>query len=391
MTSKKNKNDQNSEDSSDSESFDGNNKPKLSGTLFPKNLVPSFIESSDGKKYYTMMDIELVCIAFSKHFSQNAQMPNYYINQIRENGSVWDDMDFGDDADPIRSIKEFLPHSRFPEFIKSGYFLKAQRAYQDYLVCQVLSHFILCRLGGIHYQGDPIDKIYLQPIVVTGHRAPILENEERYVVPIKHKIYCIFLTTKGGTELYLDLCSPQIDITRLSNDKTGYPYLIFRVSKNGQKRQQMQVGELYCSEHNRNVKIISVLPLIPIENEKPFKKYLKSFQDQEDREDQEDQEVETTEQNEQKRLENIEKTKDFLNQTMGEDIEFLSEYRERLSKDFKDRVTKELTSFKKRVAKQCKKKDAEETMKDAKETMKDAKETMKDAKETMKDAKETEQ
>lgn len=313
-------------------------KSRPQTNLFPENLDrPDYFELN-GKKYYAYMDIELVSKAFSKHFSENAQMPNYYINQIRKNG-VWDEIEM---EDPVTNVRDFLPHSRYPDFIKFKYFFKAQRAYHDVMCCQIFSHFLLCRLNELHFQQDPLEKIFLQYVTVKDHSTPVLENEERYVVPRKHRVCCLFLRTVGGKEFYLDLCGPQIDMYQLSNGRSGYPYLLFRLTQEGEKRRPMKVGEPYCAEQNGNVKIVEVEDLIPIENENKYKEYLQKLVEGGACEDEECQH-----ENCQQGLVN--------NYLLGEDEELLVEYHERVSKEFKDRISKYMTKIRTRVKKQLQK------------------------------------
>lgn len=327
--------------------------------LFPEKVDgPEFIEVN-GKKYYAYMEIEMVAKAFSKHFSEHAQMPNYYITQLK--GELWDDMEV---EEPIRNIHAFLPHSKYPDFIKYKYFYKAQRAYHDVMISQILSHFILCRLNELHYHGDPLKSVSLQYVTVKGHTTPSLEYEERYVVPKVHRVCCLLINTMSGQEFYLDLCGPQIDINQLSNGRSGYPYVLFRLSKSENDRKRMKIQEAYCQELNNDVKITEVGPLIPVENEKPYKEYLEKLIMGSVHECSDDQCTHEDMKEEDAKEEDIKKKKEigYVNNVidgtlMGEDEEFLVEYHERVSKEFKDRVMKAMKVLKNRVKKHEKKED----------------------------------
>lgn len=227
------------------------------------------------QKKHPLMDVESLAKEFSRHFHENVLAPDYYINSLGRTNQ-WDNIPT---EEPVKQLRDFLPHSRYPNRIKWNYFNKAERTGQHLVVSQILSHYFFTKLGEIHYQQDLIKTISLQWLIVKGHRNPFMLEEEQYLMKNKQPICIIKLETESGQIFYLDLCATQLDIFKYSSkdNKSGFPFLMIK--------NKLQIKKLYAPEFDKNIKIVSMEEQIIVNNEQIFLDYLELLLDNDNLDD----------------------------------------------------------------------------------------------------------
>lgn len=221
------------------------------------------------KIYYEHLDVQSLGKTFSKIFHEQVLAPEYYVTQTGRGNLVWDNLPT---EEPVKNVREFLPHSRYPQRMKTNWFFKAERATQHLVVTQILSHYMFTRLGDIHYNEDPIDKIYIQWMTADGFTNPMMLEEEQYLLKNKQPFCVVHLVTKSGKKLYLDLCATQFDIASYSSDdgKTGYPYYL---------TENVEKGKPYAPKLRPSVRIIEMEEPVPVDSEEIFRTYLEMLLD----------------------------------------------------------------------------------------------------------------
>lgn len=269
-------------------------------------------ETQTNKIYYEYLDVTYLAKAFSKLFHEQSLTPEYYINQIGKAHSTWDNFPT---EEPVKEIRQFLPHCRYPQKMKMNIFYKAERASQHLVVTECLSYYMFTRIKDVHYQGDPIETVNIQWLTVTGHRNPVMLEEEQYLLKNQQPICILYLVTKSGQNLYLDLCATQVDINHYSDDdgKSGYPYLLL---------DKLELNQPYAPDNNLNVTITAIEEPVPVTSEN-FGNYLEMLVDQHD-----------------------------------EEAEYLIEYHERMVDDFRKTINRKLKTLKNKLKKKQKKNQA---------------------------------
>lgn len=244
-------------------------------------------------------EVQFLAEQFSKHFHHHSLTPDFILNDIRgQAGSVWDI--FPTD-EPVKRIREFLPNSRLPPRMKRRIYFKAERAKQHLVCSEILGHYIFTRLGEIHYQSRSLVKeVGIQWLTVTGHRNPYDEEMEEYFLKNKQSISLLYLKLENGQELWIDLCSPQVDVH--SYTKEDFPCLILT-------ELPKTKGELYSKKHNNFVALTEDAPPAEmITSEEHYGQYLEMIVDQ------------------------AEKENDY------DRAEYLVEYHERMEEDFSKQI-----------------------------------------------------
>lgn len=263
------------------------------------------------KFYYEQMDVEYLGKEFSKHFGKNCMTPEFFVNQFRNNRNIWDVFPC---EEPVKKVRDFLPNSHLPMKMKIFLYNKAQRAKQHLVVAEILSHFMYCRRDQLHYKNSPIVSINLQWITVSGHSNPkLVEDEENFngrlthLVNDKQPICLINLVTESGLQIYLDLCSPQVDVHSYTEE--GYPFLMLN---------EIKKGSAYAPQVSNNVIIEDIEEPVPVNSEELYGSYLEMIVDQQEESSDPDR------------------------------AEFLVEYHERIEADFKKLIDDQISIIRKK-------------------------------------------
>lgn len=256
---------------------------------------------SNRKQFHPCFEVEHLAKEFSRHFHHGSLTPDFYINNIH--GRAQTTWDMYPSEEPVKKVKDFILNSHLPTRMKKRIYFKAERAKQHLIVSEILAHYFFTHLEQIHYRRTPISQIGIQWVTITGHKNPYDEETEEHLLLDKQPISLIYLKTESGQVLYLDLCSPQVDVHSYTED--GFPYLIL---------EELKLKKQYAPKFSNFVTIDQLSPEPElITDEAHFGNYLEMIVDQAEKEEDDDR------------------------------AEYLVEYHERLENDFDLEIQKQMS------------------------------------------------
>jgi hypothetical protein len=212
-------------------------------------------------------DAETLAQILSLVYDQNAPLPDYYITGFGLNNRSWRITEV---EEPLTKIMQFLPYCRYPDSMKKNIFYKAQRVDQAATLTQILCNFFINKTlsKNLYYRGKLVASVNLQWVTVSGYKNPIMEEWEKTLLPVNNYSFPVVnLITSDNEEVFIDLCSTQIDVNNY--DENNVPFLVLH---------KLTVGAPYASELNKNVIITSMEAPVPVVNDSNYNNFIEMLQ-----------------------------------------------------------------------------------------------------------------
>lgn len=212
-------------------------------------------------------DAEWLAQGFSEIFAAEAVLPDYRVTGDSYRHSKWVCVEL---EDAVKNPKAFLPHARCPEQIKKNIFFKAQRVAQGMLCSQLLAKLYSAKISSksLYFKGKLVTAVYIQWLTIKGHRDIFVEDWEDFIVKREVITQIIKLDVEGRDPVYIDVCSPQVDV--FSYGPNGFPYLML---------EKLEEKKDYAPEVTKmGATVYSIEEPILVKNETNWNAFLKKME-----------------------------------------------------------------------------------------------------------------